>query len=706
MITVSKHTLYPTVLLGIVSLGTVSVGFSETIVTELTAPVAVILALLIPGLASYLIITQRNTVDSNTVIYGMGLSASLLMLFGFLINIGYQLFGIEMLRPVPTWIAFGLLLGGLGLGIERRVPGDSIRFALPTAVQPYLFSAIPVVAGVGAIIVEQGGTNRFVLLALGGILLIYCVGAFDPSRRATLVYCIALGLLLHNTLISELLVWGDQGKEAFLAQKVIDIGHWNPAVIPRANKAIMLRLVILHPLHMMLTGLGVLHVFKIVHPVLFAIAPVALYQTFAARDNPRAGYLGAGSLMFFFSFFTVLSRNTRTAGAILFLILFVRTLLDADLPMRVRRVFLPLFGASLFVSHYGTGYMFLTILIGGFVVALGGRLFPGPHRDANHTLPTHSVFLTVLMGYAWYSYAPPGSATLGTLVSFVIDFSEKLQDGFFQPTNSATAHYASGSYTSPSLVGIKILTIVLFGLIGLGWVVMVIRLLRGKDGIGTTLPFVGISAVAGSLAGVTFLPVERFNTARTVAIVLAVVGPLFPMSLTGVKNVVSMIRRVPDRVSTAGGLVVLVAFFLCTSGLLAATVTHEYSPNVLVYQEEVLTDGPSEAKTYLYKQHIPDTEMYAARWLAHHGRGTIYGGSWPGNPVTGRRTKVHTNYTYDGDILAASSRGCIYLDPVSVRGGVIRLPAGHLKSSFMQTSDLNTTGRSRVFTNSGATVYC
>jgi len=706
MISLSKRGFYASVSLAALGTAAGSILFPETVVAELASPLSLSLVLVVPGVLAYLGLTGSGVVDVRALLYGAGLSAVLLMILGSTINLLHHA-RIDPIRPVPVWLSFGGLLAVLGYWSWARIPGDTLGVTAPTSVRPYLLGALPIAAGVGALLVERGGPNAFVLLALGAILAIYLVGVFDSTHRPVLLYAVALALLLHNTLGSEFLLWGDQGKEANLAYQVLLAGHWDPATLPRANKAVMLRIVILHPMHALLSGLDLRHVFKIAHPLLFATAPVALYHAFATRRRPQAGYVAAGALMFFFPFFTVLSRNTRTAVAVLFVILFLHALLDTEIAPRVRRVLLPVFGTSVFLSHYGTGYMFLAMLGGGVVIAYAGRkLFAQQDRFGEH-LPIGSVALIGLGSFAWYTYVPPRAATLRTLVSFVVEFTRRLREGFFQPSNSATANYAATSFSSVSLTGIKILTVVLFALIALGWLVAVTRAWRGETGIETNVSFLSLATVAGALAAITFLPVERFNTARTVAVSLAVVAPLFAIGVEGLLGPISDISVSRRRLTVVVCLLVLVPLFVFSTGLLAATVTHDYSPNVLVYRDAVTQDGSPASNSYLHKQHLPDTGARAGAWLDRHGTGVVYGSRWPGNPTPGTIERNPTPaFEYRANVSAAAPDSCVYLSPLSVDAGVVRMPSGHFENDFLRTADLDTTTRSRVYANGGALLYC
>lgn len=710
MVTISKRIFYTAI--GIIAFGSAVVatqGFPPAI-ARILSPVTLVVVLLVPGLLGYLGLTRSAEIDQRVLIYAVGLSATILMFFGFFVNLVHQIGGGTPLRPVTVWLSYALLLGGLGWGVERRVPDAEFEFVIPTTLRPYLYTTIPITAMVGALLMDRGGSNWISLSVLVLVFVFFAVGAFRPAGRGVLLYCLSLGLLLQNTFASQYLFWRDQVKEANLVYHILHSGYWNPFALPHANKATMLAIVILHPLHVLLTGVDIRFAFKFVYPVIFALTPVVMYWTFAHRNRPRAGYFAAGAFMFSFPFITVLSRNTRTGMAILFIALFLRVLLDVEVPPRARRYLLSVFGISVFVSHYGTGYMFFVMLVGGFVIANLARPILRRSRADTETLPVLSVVIVALLATAWYIYISPHSASFGTFVGFLVSFTEKLQHGFFQPSHSATAHYATESLSSISLTGTKLLTFVLFGVIGLGWLVAFARAIRGREGVEVNLTYLAVTALGGALISVTFLPVAKFNTARTLMISLVVVAPLFFIGVDGLRRAIDGRVHVPRSVPVLVCLGLLLPYFVFASGLLAATVTHDYSPNELAYRSGVIHHGSPKATSYLFKQYQPRTGTTASQWLQRYASGDVYGSGWPGNPDPGsmaaRETPSRYGYSYHGNVSAATSGSCLYLGPMSVRAGVISLPARHLSSAFSRTSQLNTADKSKVYANSGARLYC
>jgi uncharacterized membrane protein len=117
-------------------------------------------------------------------------------------------------------------------------------------------------------------------------------------------------------------------------------------------KNAMLRIVLLHPIYSLLADVNLLWEFKTISPLLFAFASVAFYKSYQAVVDRADAFLAALLPISFFSFFTVLSVNSRTNGALLFLGLVAVTITDRLLDQTIRRGLLLCFFAGVIVSHY------------------------------------------------------------------------------------------------------------------------------------------------------------------------------------------------------------------------------------------------------------------------------------------------------------------------------------------------------------------
>jgi uncharacterized membrane protein len=183
--------------------------------------------------------------------------------------------------------------------------------------------SVPFVAILGARLVTRFGNNSLILtvLTLLGLIAVAAYVGYLPERFFPLaIWTIAVSLLLHNSVLTHVLAW-DAPKELALAANVIYNGVWDPNVIVRGEsiKNAMLRIVLLHPIYAVLSDLSLLWEFKTVAPILFSLAPVAFYKSYQAVVSRRDAFIAALLPMSFFSFFTVLSWNSRTSGALLFL---------------------------------------------------------------------------------------------------------------------------------------------------------------------------------------------------------------------------------------------------------------------------------------------------------------------------------------------------------------------------------------------------
>lgn len=86
--------------------------------------------------------------------------------------------------------------------------------------------------------------------------------------------------------------WGDQPKGAALALDVLRTGFWRPGLAPALGaKYTMLRIVIFYPIYAPFTELQLVWVFKLAHPLLFSVTPVALYEAYRRNTSDRVAFL-------------------------------------------------------------------------------------------------------------------------------------------------------------------------------------------------------------------------------------------------------------------------------------------------------------------------------------------------------------------------------------------------------------------------------
>ena len=519
---------------------------------------------------------------------------------------------------------------GLTATAFARAPGTAAPFLLGWAV------VAPLAGVYGALILTRFG-NNYLLVALYTVLLaipVFAVRGRLPRRLFPyVIWSVALALLLQNTLSGHYMAWGDSPKEASLALTVLADGYWTPELAPGyGNKYAMLRIVILHPIYALFTDLTFVWEFKIVHPLIFSLTPVALYHAYERYVDARTAFLSTYLFVSLFSYFIVLSRNTRTASALMFIALFLLLVATDRVSPGRRKLLAILFVAGVLVSHYGVSYMFMIML--GTVVPVRwviGKLSSTNRTDAPLTSSSF-VILYALMLFAWYVYVSPNAKSFNTLVWTGLEFFNQAATQYAAGggTTTASTHYLTSQFSSSTLSALRLYNVVVGGvmIVGLGWTCL--RLVWNRD-IEFDAEYVAFALVALGTFGLTFLGIRRFNTARTYPTTLLFYAPFFVLGfsqpLAFVGRYLKPIKRIDARqVAT----VLLVVFLALNVGWVSAVVTDEYSSNALVEKERITDDGLPPGKAYFYKQYptvyavtgsewfwgaaVDDRDVYLSRW--------------------------------------------------------------------------------------------
>ncbi|MFB6253190.1 MAG: DUF2206 domain-containing protein [Halobacteriaceae archaeon] len=681
------------------------------------------------------------------------------MATGSVINFVFPLVGIA--NPISIGpLSFGIAIGILSLLATYYYRGDSLSVTVPIDhlwyPWPLFLLLLPLVAILGARLITRTGNNSVILLLLAVIAALPAAVCRNwlPSRLLPFaVWSIAIALLLHNTLIGNFLAWGDQPKEAFLAGRVLAEGFWNPVRAPHASKNAMLRIVLLHPLYSLFTGINLIWEFKIIHPLLFSFTPVALYQTYKRYVADRGAFLVTYLFMSLFSFFIVLSRNTRTSTAIFFLALLILVVSDRETDRISKKWLSLIFGFSIIVSHYGTSYIILLslVLVSGILLLRDWFL-----TDSQSPITTVAFGLFyITLAFAWYIYVSAQSTTFNAFISFGEHFFITLRNQFIgTPQSSTTVKYVATQFHSITLQALKYLNIVIGITAMIGLISAVLRRFQDVRGSASELPFDDEYLVFGliffGLFGITFLPIARFNTARTLAITMVVflpfvywgiaklvswlinihqVGTQKTVTVPSLNQIIPSQSKFPLILGTAPQLrtghdtsvnykyalgvltAIAMLYFIFNSGLFAASVTHGYAPNELIEKDRVMTMGSEAEKRYFYNQYKTEYSVSSSRWLLKE--------ITPGTTVYGRRPVTTTYKTeikkskvniYLGMPGNDTKSGFLYLSSRSYISGIYpgergsRLPIR--KSGKDSTSLLfQKSGFSKVYVNGGSVVY-
>ncbi|WP_253739117.1 DUF2206 domain-containing protein [Halohasta salina] len=590
-------------------------------------------------------IEPRDTVTG--LLYAIGLSLCFLMIYGLVLNTVLPRLGVGVVfNQIVLFIT--MLTGIGGLFIIYITQNDTQRINVTAFVDkvwhpwPLAVLCLPFLSVLGARTVTRFGDNTLILAVLTGLGFLTVaayIGRLPKKYFPITIWAIAVSLLLHNSVLTHTLAW-DVGKELRLATVVIENGVWDPTVGGRWMKNAMLRIVLLHPIYALLADIDLVWEFKTVSPILFSFAPVAFYKSYQTVIDRSDAFLAVMLPMSFYSFFTVLSVNSRTSGALLFLSLTALAVTDRTLTHRKGRVLMLVFLFGLIVSHYATAYL---VLFAVGLVLLGNWVLFGATRTRKYvrTAPT-VVILFGLLAFVWYVFIVYDGGAFNRLVvefyNLSFDLWRDLVEGgsVVSAEDSTTAQYATTTYTSNTIRWLKSMNFAL-GILAavsiavLGLVHLWQRYQKGVLGdissdasIARTEYFLYATAFLG-VFGITFVGVDKLSTARTLMPALMFFAPFVILTP---RRVLKLLGDHLNRSSlrTAGkalALTFVLTYFVLNVGLYGA-VTEEYHPNILIDKERVVEDGSLAEKDYFWAMHY-DTiyDIKGAAWLdsRKHGDG-------------------------------------------------------------------------------------
>jgi uncharacterized membrane protein len=234
----------------------------------------------------------------------------------------------------------------------------------------------------------------------------------------------------------------------------------------------------------------------------------------------------------------------------------------------------------------------------------------------------------------------------------------------------------------------------------------------GNESLAYAVCFLGIFML-------TFLPVERFNTARTYPTALLFFAPFF---VIGVRAVWETAGEIVDQLRVSRttlhrvAAVVLVGFFLLNTGFVSATVTHEYSTNAMPEKERIMTDGRSVEAEYFYKQYPTVYESRSSEWLQIHApdHATVYQGGWPGGMGM---AFGYERQSPDADLAEVDRRairgdapireGYVFLSPFEYLTDTVSFPGGHFEYTLQPRTEVESkwANKNKVYDNGGSAVY-
>lgn len=631
-----------------------SSGFQIPLVQQVAGCICL---LFVPGIAVLRILRLHKLGSVETPLYAIGISISVVMFAGLLLNMLAPPVGIR--DPLST---FHLILVFSGIIVALCI-ASYIRdkdFAAPTrppidTLSPRLLSLLllPFLGIFGAYLVNYYESNWLILLmfiAIGIVVLAVSLrNQVGGSTYALAIFVISLSLLLSNALISRYL-WGwDVFGEANVANQVINNAVWNPAYNAVYTSALgqavtqynsVLSTTIFAPILSKIANIDISSLFKIVYPVLYALVPVALYELFRKQTSDIVAFLSSFFFVTVLTFSMEMLSLPREELGELFLVLVLLLIFDKTFPLRTKSSLLILFSASMIVSHYGIAFVFMVQLIlvfillliadSGFLNHVKRKLISNPASESTTTGFANSrvrketaitgtfVLMFAAMTLTWYIVV--GTGLLFT--SFVHTLGNTLSADFISSASIQTGAKLQSPPTLLIAIADRLNTCATL-LVFLGVAVAFVRpkqLRFEREYLAFALTGCGLVLLTFALP-VFFL---TWNAGRLQALSLVIMAPFCVIGILTLCRVPRLITQAgggsfePGRKSYAVASVFLVLLLLLNTGFVYALAGQPATyPAPALFNEQ-------DSLLFL---HAPD--LAGAKWLGSVvGAGSVYGANY------------------------------------------------------------------------------
>lgn len=335
--------------------------------------------LLLPGLLISLILRIRNVSLWENLALIVGFGIAFLEFGGLLLNILLPLVRINnplafqnLLAGFDAYLSLLFIIAwvrtkrfNMTIRLSRRSNIEKVLYTLP----PFF----PVLAALGAIMLNNGGSNVLTLVLLGTIGCYALLLVFFREKISTDLYPYALFFIglacLFTTSLRSWYISGHDITREFYVFQLTNVRHiWNIAAFPDPYNA-CLSITILPTILANLLFIPDAYVYKVIFQVLFAVSPVLVFILARKYTASILAFFSAFLFLSFPLFFTDMPMLNRQEIAFLFFGLVLYMMFPSELPLMMRKVLFSVFAISVAVSHYSTFYIVLPLLMFVYIFA-------------------------------------------------------------------------------------------------------------------------------------------------------------------------------------------------------------------------------------------------------------------------------------------------------------------------------------------------
>jgi uncharacterized membrane protein len=232
----------------------------------------------------------------------------------------------------------------------------------------------PVLAALGAIMINNGGSNILTLTLLGAIacysfLLVLLRDKIRANLYPHAIFFIGMAILFTTSLRSWYITGHDIEREFYVFQ-LTNMHHiWNMGFYQDAYNA-CLSITILPTVLTHLLAIQDMYIYKVIFQILFATAPVLVFFIIRNYTTPVFAFLSAFFFMSFPTFFNDMPMLNRQEIGFIFFGLVIYMMLISKLSLSMRRTLFIVFALGIIISHYSTNFVVLVLVTLVYVLTL------------------------------------------------------------------------------------------------------------------------------------------------------------------------------------------------------------------------------------------------------------------------------------------------------------------------------------------------
>jgi len=595
----------------------------------------------LPGILLLHILNVRLS-GIETILYSVGVSLSLLMLIGFLMNL---LYFVGISRPISetpllTTITIIIFSFCFIYYFKRNTLVEDLIIEPKLSALSLSLLHLPPLAIFGAYLFNLQDDNKLLLLLIAVIALAsISLTLFDKFSNLypLAIWVISISLLLHFSLIS-MYVAGDTHTEYLYSNLVKVNGFWEHSFPESPNSLLIITMVL--PIFSILLDIEITWIIKVIYPLIYSLVPLGLYIAFERQVGNKTAFLSCLLFMFYFPFYTVYPYNIRTGFGEYFLTLLILLMIDNKMESLKRRFLLVIFAFSLVVSYYGLSSFFMFIII----FALFFTLLIWRHREPYNrnviVTPTFAL-LFIAISLSWYIYNS-SSIIFNTFISFIYhNIKETLS--LFNSETSYVLHMARETI-SVSIQVLKSLIFTIVLLMFLGVLDLGLKLIFGKIGrlscytsnsYGFNYEYVTLSFSCFLAVCIGFLPARAFSVGRLLHMSLLFLAPFCVLGWVRIiegldiitkkcltnKDSLTFIKKNGIKIFS----IFLALLLLFGSGFISETIIKErdFSPNALISKGRYTSLSEDAQFLLLYNRQLYlERNIFSAAFLSKYKSGT------------------------------------------------------------------------------------